>query len=362
MKKYLFLMLFVFLFLSNSNAQFYKDRMEYSKKHLAFFSKMRNNPSYTLKHSYDVLDYNLDINIYNCFKSPYPNSFSAVEKITFKVDSSLNYIKLDADNNSLTIDTIRLLSGTPLNFNHILNLLTINLDRTYNPGEVVVIIIHYLHNNVYDTHFNVFNGSVYTDCEPEGARFWFPCWDKPTDKATTNIKVKTPSNVLLAGNGRLAVSVRIADTIYYRWISRDPMSTYLVAIAGANNYIVDIRYWHKTSNPTDSIPVRFYHRSNQNLSGIKDTIMMFATYFSSKFGDYPFEKICYADVGTYLSFGYRAMENQTLITLGSNTWNNWFYVPHELAHQWFGDLITCGTWADVWLNEGFSTLCELLAE
>jgi len=290
---------------------------------------------------------------------PFPHSFSATNNITFRVDSTLNSINLNAVNYSLIIDSILLTNNFHLNFTHVSNILTVTLNRTYIPGEIVNLSIYYRHNNVIDTVFFTGNGLVYTDCEPEGARWWFPCWDKPSDKATTDITVKTPSNILLGSNGRLADSIKIADTIYYHWVSSDPMSTYLVVVAGSSNYRLSLQYWHKLSNPYDSIPIRIYYNSWRDPSRLRDSIKMLTNCFSQLFCEYPFEKIGFADIDSNTYGG--CMENQTLITVFPGSWN-YLMAAHEFGHHWFGDIITCGTWADIWLNESFGTYCEALAE
>jgi len=91
----------------------------------------------TPRHSFDVLNYKLKLDIYHCYFSPYPKNFSASNIITFRVDSTLNSIYLHANNTSLTIDSIRLMSGTPLTFTHTSNILTITMNRTYNVNEIV---------------------------------------------------------------------------------------------------------------------------------------------------------------------------------------------------------------------------------
>ena len=174
-----------------------------------------------------MLDYNLNLDIYKCFLSPYPSSYTGTEILTLLADSSINSIQLNAVNTSLQIDSVRL-SGA--GFTHANNVLTINLDKTYAPGETLYVKIYYQHKNIADGAFYVQSGMVFTDCEPEGARKWFPCWDKPSDKATMNLKVITPGSVKLGSNGRLADSVKSNDTIYYNWISRDPVATYLMVI------------------------------------------------------------------------------------------------------------------------------------
>ena len=262
--------------------------------------KKINNPNYirltpqplvTPKHSFDVLDYKLNLNIYDCFKTPYPKTFSALETIKFRVDSALNTIKLNAVNTSIAIDSVRLIRlNYPLTFSHTGDILTINMNRTYNPGEIVNVKIYYRHLSIADNAFYVYQGMVFTDCEPEGARKWYPCWDKPSDKATIDLTAKVPSNVRLGSNGRLNDSTVTADTIYYHWISKDPVSTYLVVMTAKVGYNLQILYWHKISNPADSIPIRYYYNSGENISPSSGVILDMTTYYSQKFCEHPFEK------------------------------------------------------------------------
>jgi aminopeptidase N len=311
----------------------------------------------TPRHSFDVLNYKMYFDIYNCFKSPYPKTFVANNIIYFRVDSTLNSINLNAVNTSLTIDSVRLLSGTVLNYTHTGNIINVTLDRTYNPGEYVSVKIYFRHNSVADNGFYVSNGMVFTDNPPEGARKWFPCWDKPSDKATVDITAKVPLGARLGSNGRLADSTVTGDTIYYHWISRDPVATYLTVMTGKMGYLMDKIYWHKLSNPNDSILTLFYSNSGENFSSIKNLMNTAMTFFSQKFGEYPFEKNGFATIQAGAGFQWGGMENQSLVSLYPNYWNE-NTVIHEFSHQWFGDLVTCGTWADIWLNEGFATFME----
>jgi aminopeptidase N len=362
MKK-LFLLSFLLILGTISSAQDYTgmtgaDICSRNKSNRAAFINPQDASPNTPRHTYDVLNYKMNLDIYNCFKTTVRN-FTGKEIITFRVDSTLNSIQLNAVYTSLVIDTVKLNGGVSLTFSHnsSTNLVTVNLDRTYNPGEIVNLYIAYRHNNVSDNAFYVnSSGFVYTDCEPEGARKWFPCWDKPSDKATTDITVKVPSNVLIGSNGRLADSVRTSDTIWYRWISRDPLPTYLAVLTGKIGYNCDIIWWHKISNPNDSIPLRLYYSTGENISPTKTALPGMTTIFSNIFGEHPFEKNGFAAVSTYGG----GMENQTLTTI-SPSWNSvTSLISHEYAHQWFGDMVTNATWADLWLNEGFATYCEAI--
>ncbi|MCX6244121.1 MAG: M1 family aminopeptidase [Bacteroidetes bacterium] len=307
-----------------------------------------------MKHAYDVQKYELNLDIYDNYKTPYSWAFHASEVITVRVDSALNFIRLNAVNTSLQIDSV----GNPgISFTHANDTLVIQLDRTYQPGETVQVRIWYQHKNIKDNAFYTNGGFVFTDTPPEGSRKWFPCWDRPADKALLDLTAKVPLNVKLGSNGGLADSLITGDTIYYHWISRDPISTYLITIASKIDYSLDIVYRHKPGNPADSIPARFYYQSWQVPDSIEARIGEMTDYFSSLFGEYPFEKIGFATLNG--SFPWGGMENQTMINLTANGWQEGL-VSHEFSHMWFGDLITCGTWADIWLNESFATYCESL--
>lgn len=359
---FLFLLLITFLGGSIATAQPESDEgaaaCSYKKSHSAAPLLLGDSPG-SPRHSFDVLTYRLNLDIYNCFLSPFPKSFSANVTVTFRVDTALNAIRLNATSTSLVIDSVKLAG---VSFTHTSDILTINLSRTYNPGEVADILIHYRHNNVVDNAFYATNGMVFTDCEPEGARKWFPSWDKPSDKATVDLTAKVPSTARLGSNGRLADSIRIADTTWYRWISRDPVATYLVVMTGKVGYNLDIVYWRTLSNPNDSIPIRFYWNTGEtvaNLNNIKTKIIPMTTHFSNIAGEHPFEKNGFATIAQGAGFTWGGMENQTLTSLQYNGWSE-NLVAHEYFHQWFGDMITCATWADIWLNEGFATYGEAL--
>jgi aminopeptidase N len=300
-------------------------------------------------HAFHTLNYMMKVDLYHCFAPPFPRSFNASLIISLKADSILQSVKLNADTSSLTIDSVSLAG---VSFSHLNNILTVNLNRYYDAGENIDIKIYYRHNDVSDNAFFAGNGMVFTNCEPEGARKWFPCHDIPSDKATFDLTVMTPLNVKLGSNGALADSTIRGDTIYYHWVSIDPVATYLVVMAAATDYILKTLYWHKPSNPADSVPVRFYSRPGENTDAVANAIVPLADFYSGLFCEYPFQKAGFASMNELFYGG--GMENQTLITLCSTCWRE-SLAAHEFAHMWFGDMITCATWADLWLNEGFAT-------
>lgn len=315
----------------------------------------RHSPN-TPVHTFDVLNYKLNLDIYNCYFSPYPKSFSASNIITFIADTTLNYITLNSNTYSLAIDTVKMAGGIYLNYDYTGDILRIDMNMTYNLGDTVTIEIDYRHLNVTDNSFYVSSsGYVFTDAEPEGARGWFPCWDRPSDKATLDLTVKVPSNVRLGSNGRLNDSTLIGDSLYYHWVSRDPISTYLMVMTSKVDYTIDIVYWHKTSNPNDSIPLRLYSPAGVSSASIRDILPGMTTYYSNAYSEMPFEKNGFCYVPGSAGFVWGGMENQTLTTI-----YGWYegLIAHEYAHQWWGDMVTCASWSNIWLNEGFATWSE----
>jgi aminopeptidase N len=322
------------------------------KSHLTRLPDLAETTSNTPRHSFDVLNYTLSLNLYHCYASPYPTDFAATNTITFRIDSVLNSIALNAVNSSLTIDSVRM---NGVSFTHAGNVLTIILNRAYSPGETAAVKIFYHHKNVTDYAFYASGGFVFTDCEPEGARCWFPCWDKPSDKATFDLTVKVPPNVKLGSNGYLADSAVSGDTLTYHWVSLQNVATYLMVITSKVNYNLDIVYWHKLSNPADSIPMRFYYNNGESPTGVENIIRPMTTWYSQSFCEHPYPKNGFAALNNQFAWG--GMENQTLTSICPGCWSIGI-CSHEFAHQWFGDMITCATWADIWLNEGFATWCE----
>jgi aminopeptidase N len=344
-----------FLFVSNAQDNSTLKGSAYCAKKKAASTTLALKPINTNaspKHAFDAIKYTLDVDLYNCYSSPYPKSFTGSATLLLKVDTALNNIKLNAENFSLIIDSVRLAG---VSFTHASDILTIQLNRTYNVGELATIKIYYRHKDVQDYAFYSNGGTVFTDCEPEGARRWFPCWDAPSDKALFDLTAKVKSNVKLGSNGRLADSTLVGDVLTYHWISDQNVATYLMVMTSKVNFQLNIGWWHKLSNPADSIPLRYYFNLGENPAPVMAILPNMTTWYSQNFIEHPFDKNGFATLNS--DFAWGGMENQTLTSLCPGCWEE-SLAAHEYAHQWFGDMITCGTWADIWLNEGFATWTE----
>ena len=303
---------------------------------------------------FDILHYKLNLDLYNCFISPFPQSFNGFAEIKIKAEKELNNIVLDASSYSIEIDST---SENIQSFNHSGDKVNFIFRSSINPDDSISFTIYYKHKDVRDGAFFSDNGMVFTNNAPEGARKWFPCYDHPSDKATFELIAKTPANVLLGSNGSLIDSTMIADTIYYHWKSRDPVATYLVVISAKVNYNLDIIEW-KNPETNEIIQTRFYWQDGEktaNLKYIKSINDKMMDFFSELFGTYPFEKNGYASLNEH--FVYGGMENQTLTSIGFDSWRE-ILIVHEFTHAWFGNMITHKNWSDVWLNESFANYCE----
>ncbi|MDQ1267077.1 MAG: Aminopeptidase [Bacteroidota bacterium] len=188
---------------------------------------------------------------------------------------------------------------------------------------------------------------------------WLPCYDLPSDKAAFHCRFKVADSMAVASNGNLNIENIGDGAVIYDWQHDYPASTYLLSFA-VGNYI-PVR---DTVN-NGKLPVVFYSKpSDTNNTRIAvNNIKIFYSLFDSLFGAYPFEKIGYVEVP---QSGY-CMEHQTMISIVSPLISNQIgykstreTLAHELAHQWFGDAVTCLDFRDAWLNESFATFCEAL--
>lgn len=279
------------------------------------------------------------------------------------VRDSISSITYDLDF-ELTVDSA-FIGSIPTQTQRNGSTVTIMLPETYHQLDTVKTQLFY-HGTPRYTGLGSYSDVVrsdgtrwtYTLSEPYGSRDWWPCIDHPNDKAdSVDIIVTCGDQNTAASNGRLTDTLTLGDgTKRFTWKHRYPVSTYLIAITiGKFNTFSD---WFKYS-PTDSMEVINYvlpdlgltNPSYRTYAGY--TVSMLDT-FTTIFGPYPFIKEKYGHV----QFGWGGgMEHQTLTSLGASGFNEGT-IAHELVHQWFGDLITCRTWSDLWLNEGFAQYFE----
>lgn len=203
---------------------------------------------------------------------------------------------------------------------------------------------------------------VWSQGEPISNRGWFPCLDHPNEFQTTELVVTVENGFEVLSNGVLKGKSTLADgRVRFHWAQEKPHVAYLVTMV-VGKFAVATKEWRRR-------PVTFYlppHRADDTERTFGRTLPML-DFFSQRFGiEYPWPKYAQVVVEQFIAGG---MENTTATTMYSGLVHNERalldsspdgLIAHELAHQWWGDLLTCKDWAHLWLNEGFATYAEFL--
>jgi aminopeptidase N len=277
---------------------------------------------------------------------------------------------------SLTLDAVDLkidrveIDGADHQFNYDGELLHIPVKVAVVAGKILDLVIHYGVENpqrgLYfiqpDEHYPDKPTQVWTQGEDEDSRFWFPCFDYPGQLATSAIRVQVPKDFMAISNGELVEQTIFGEDRVYQWMQKEIHPTYLMTLA--------VGRFTEIADSWNGKPVTYYvekgFEESAQLSMGKTPQMI--EFFSQKFGyPYPFPKyaqVCVAD------FIFGGMENTSTTLLmdrclldkraSLDNFNTESLVAHELAHQWFGDLVVIKHWSHAWIKEGMASYCEVL--
>ncbi|MEM7165034.1 MAG: M1 family aminopeptidase [Planctomycetota bacterium] len=205
---------------------------------------------------------------------------------------------------------------------------------------------------------------AWTQGEPHESRHWYPCFDSPMERVSSEViaTVRYPLQVISNGILKQVKEHDHGDHVdrTYHWVFEAKHVNYLITMV--------VGVYEKIEETWEGIPIVGYHypgdRDRAELSYFLTSDMM--EFFSARFGRYPYD--LYQQV-VVRDFHWGGMENTTATTLTDRTLHtendepntsSHDLVAHELAHQWFGNLVTCRDWAHIWLNESFATFCETI--
>ncbi len=322
-------------------------------------------PSFEPVRTFDVQNYILRISFDRVAKTvfgdttvqfrPLKNDFKSIELDAAGLD--FESVKLETENKDLVYKT----SGEKV---------FITLDKTYSPEDFISLRFKYStkpKKGVYFVDALTEDGKitraaqVWTQGEPEEAHHWFPSYDFPDDKATTEQFITAAKGETAIGNGELIEVIENENgTKTFHYKMPVPHSTYLVSFV--------VGTYTKASDTYKNIPLGFYvypDKTSIVQSAYGKTKDMMRVYEQLTGIDFPYNKY---DQTMVADFNFGGMENITATTmadteilfadLGFAKGGVEDLVSHELAHSWFGDLVTCKNWSNLWLNEGFATFME----
>ncbi len=207
-----------------------------------------------------------------------------------------------------------------------------------------------------DTH-------LFSQGEQTEARYWYPCFDSPNELFTSEMTCRVPEGMTVISNGRLVSEEKDAATglKVVHWSQEKRHANYLITLVAG--------YFKKLEDKHGNVPLAFYtppSEFKEAASSFRDTKDMMV-FFDKEIGvPYPWVKYDQICVNDFVAGG---MENTSATTLTDGTLftdatenihSSEGLVAHELAHQWFGDLVTCKDWSHIWLNEGFASFYESL--
>lgn len=328
------------------------------------FTKLAETNGEARDRSYDVLHYKIELS----FDEEKKMVIGRTTTTFVPFGSSFNTVEFDAED--ITFLSVSM-GKRPLKFDSLAKSIRITLDRSYSFRDTLKVTMEYTAlplRGVYfvqpDSGYPDKPQQIWTQGEDMDNHHWFPCWDFPNDKATSEVIATVKSNYTFLSNGKLVSEKenKKQGTKTFHWLQSKPHVSYLIMFA-AGEYAV-------LKEKADGIPLEYYVYKNHT----DDAKACYAhtapimKFFNSRIGfKYPWDKYAQVIVADFVAGG---MENTSATTLMDRITvynararvdeSPASLIAHELAHQWWGDVVTCKDWRHIWLNESFASYFDPL--
>jgi len=279
-----------------------------------------------------------------------------------------NITQLTLDAVDLTIESV-LIDNISQPFDYDGEVITINLSKPTTDQDLKIAIAYNkekpqrgLYFITPDEYYPNKPSQVWTQGEDEDSRYWFPCFDYPGQLATSEIKIEVPSDYIAISNGELIKTEEKNGNKIYHWLQPQVHPTYLMTLAVGKFTKIEDKWY--------DVPVNYYvekgKETEAKISMGKTPKMI--EFFSQKYGyPYPYSKYAQVCVDDFI-FGGMENTSTTILTdrclldekASLDNRNTESLVAHELAHQWFGDLVVIKHWSHAWIKEGAASYAEVL--
>ena len=281
-------------------------------------------------------------------------------RATLTATAAVALTSLELDLGQFAITRVLVDGRKPAGFRHRSGRLRIDLDSTLEPGDAFTVVVGYrgvprpIRGVLGDAGWEELTDGVIVAAQPYGAPSWFPCNDRPDDKASYSFTLTAPAGYRVIANGTLTGTRRGASGVTWSYEQPEPMASYLatVNIGRYAVHVLEAQVPLSVAVPADQhIELPECFRRQPEMLDV----------FVRLFGPYPFASYCVVVTADDLEI---PLESQGLSVFGINylgdDWGCERLVAHELAHQWFGNAVTASDWDGIWLHEGFACYAEWL--
>jgi aminopeptidase N len=307
-------------------------------------------------HSYDVLHYLIDLDL--------PMTSRYLEgAVTISARSNENNLTMvDLHLLDLSVDSVKV-DGVSASYNHNGETLLVTLPQPAGMGDSFDILVGYSGSGTGSMGYLWYGGGnpiSYTLGCPFCTRCWMPCYDRMWDKADYGVEflITVPDSYYVCANGELIDVDTTAGYATFNWRHAYPIAPYLIHFA--SSIFTTYSDWYHPA-PAESVEIMYFFWPADSIytaTAFQYTLDMIG-FYDSLYGEYPFERYGMVILSP---FYYAGMEHQTMSSIWRNGFvgNDYYLLAHEMSHMWWGDMVTCFGWANVWLNEGFATYSDAL--